>query len=175
MPDSAQLALVSLCGNHVKNGDVRPRVTKDAASETPVEFHRLDTTEATPTRCGGGGRRHRRHPRWVDAGRAGPGPAIAPSKAGPVAPPLRIPGHSLATFDRSEQHHMDCHGGVRRHKAARPAAYQEQRADHLSSESTLLRATSQWQDTSHRAHRQAAGLVETGRRFPVAMADWRRR
>ena len=38
MTDQSQTALVSWCGNHVKNGEVRPRVGKDAASRSPVAF-----------------------------------------------------------------------------------------------------------------------------------------
>lgn len=34
-------ALVSWCGNHVKSGEVRPRLGKDAASRTPEEFKAL--------------------------------------------------------------------------------------------------------------------------------------
>lgn len=37
-PDQRSSALVSWCGNHVKSGEVRPRVGKVAASKTPVEF-----------------------------------------------------------------------------------------------------------------------------------------
>lgn len=37
-PDGASSALVSWCGNHVKSGEKRPRVGKDAASKTPLEF-----------------------------------------------------------------------------------------------------------------------------------------
>lgn len=38
IPDQESKALVSWCGNHVKSGEVRPRVGKDAASRTPEEF-----------------------------------------------------------------------------------------------------------------------------------------
>lgn len=37
-PDTKSEALVSWCGNHVKSGEVRPRVGKKAASATPKEF-----------------------------------------------------------------------------------------------------------------------------------------
>ena len=37
-PDQKSQALVSWCGNHVKSGEVRPRVGKAAASKTPPEF-----------------------------------------------------------------------------------------------------------------------------------------
>lgn len=37
-PDHAQGALVSWCGNHVKNGEKRPRVGKAAAAATPIAF-----------------------------------------------------------------------------------------------------------------------------------------
>lgn len=37
-PDQRSQALVSWCGNHVKSGEVRPRVGKAAAARTPVEF-----------------------------------------------------------------------------------------------------------------------------------------
>lgn len=37
-PDGASSALVSWCGNHVKSGEVRPRVGKDAAAKTPLKF-----------------------------------------------------------------------------------------------------------------------------------------
>lgn len=36
--DSESKALVSWCGNHVKSGEVRPRVGKSAASKTPEAF-----------------------------------------------------------------------------------------------------------------------------------------
>jgi hypothetical protein len=38
IPDGQSKALVSWCGNHVKSGEVRPRVGKKAASATPTEF-----------------------------------------------------------------------------------------------------------------------------------------
>lgn len=37
-PDQQSTALVSWCGNHVKSGEVRPRVGKRAASLTPLPF-----------------------------------------------------------------------------------------------------------------------------------------
>lgn len=37
-PDHQAGALVSWCGNHVKSGEVRPRLGKKAASATPPEF-----------------------------------------------------------------------------------------------------------------------------------------
>lgn len=37
-PDTQSKALVSWCGNHVKSGEVRPRVGKKRAAETPPEF-----------------------------------------------------------------------------------------------------------------------------------------
>ena len=37
-PDQKSKALVSWCGNHVKNGETRPRVGKAAAAETPPAF-----------------------------------------------------------------------------------------------------------------------------------------
>lgn len=37
-PDQQSRALVSWCGNHVKSGEVRPRVGKAAAAATPIEF-----------------------------------------------------------------------------------------------------------------------------------------
>lgn len=37
-PDALSRALVSWCRNHVKSGEVRPRVGKSAASKTPHEF-----------------------------------------------------------------------------------------------------------------------------------------
>ncbi len=41
IPDQESKALVSWCGNHVKSGEVRPRVGKAAASRTPIEFRDL--------------------------------------------------------------------------------------------------------------------------------------
>ena len=38
VPDRRSKALVSWCANHVKSGEVRPRVGKKAASATPIEF-----------------------------------------------------------------------------------------------------------------------------------------
>lgn len=38
IPDNQSKAPVSWCGNHVKSGEVRPRVGKAAASKTPTEF-----------------------------------------------------------------------------------------------------------------------------------------
>ncbi len=38
IPDGASAALVSWCGNHVKSGEVRPRVGKARASATPTAF-----------------------------------------------------------------------------------------------------------------------------------------
>lgn len=40
-PDVESKALVSWCGNHVKSGEVRPRVGKKRAAETPIEFRDL--------------------------------------------------------------------------------------------------------------------------------------
>ncbi|WP_186084833.1 hypothetical protein [Burkholderia gladioli] len=40
-PDGQSSALVSWCGNHTKSFDQRPRVGKDAASATPIEFAHL--------------------------------------------------------------------------------------------------------------------------------------
>lgn len=40
-PDQESAALVSWCGNHVKSGENRPRVGKDAASATPEAFRGL--------------------------------------------------------------------------------------------------------------------------------------
>jgi hypothetical protein len=37
-PDQRSEALVSWCGNHVKSGEIRPRVGKAVASATPTEF-----------------------------------------------------------------------------------------------------------------------------------------
>ena len=37
-PDAKSKALVSWCGNHVKSGEIRPRVGKHVASRTPPEF-----------------------------------------------------------------------------------------------------------------------------------------
>jgi hypothetical protein len=36
--DTKQRALVSWCGNHVANGEVRPRLGKKAAIHSPIEF-----------------------------------------------------------------------------------------------------------------------------------------
>lgn len=41
IPDQESKALVSWCGNHVSSGEKRPRVGKDAASRTPVDFRDL--------------------------------------------------------------------------------------------------------------------------------------
>jgi len=38
IPDTASKALVSWCGNQVRSGEIRPRVGKDGASRTPMEF-----------------------------------------------------------------------------------------------------------------------------------------
>jgi hypothetical protein len=38
IPDTESKALVSWCGNRVRSGESRPRVGKDAASRTPIEF-----------------------------------------------------------------------------------------------------------------------------------------
>lgn len=38
IPDNESKALVSWCGNRVRSGELRPRVGKDAASRTPIEF-----------------------------------------------------------------------------------------------------------------------------------------
>jgi len=38
IPDAESKALVSWCGNRLRNGEIRPRVGKDAASRTPVAF-----------------------------------------------------------------------------------------------------------------------------------------
>lgn len=38
IPDTESKALVSWCGNRVRSGENRPRVGKDAASRTPIEF-----------------------------------------------------------------------------------------------------------------------------------------
>jgi len=38
VPDGASKALVSWCGNHVKSGEVRPRLGKRAASASPPAF-----------------------------------------------------------------------------------------------------------------------------------------
>lgn len=38
LPDAASKALVSWCGNHIKSGESRPRLSKKAASRTPDEF-----------------------------------------------------------------------------------------------------------------------------------------
>lgn len=38
IPDTESKALVSWCGNRVRSGESRPRVGKDAASRTPLEF-----------------------------------------------------------------------------------------------------------------------------------------
>lgn len=40
-PDQRSQALVSWCGNHVKSGETRPRVGKQAAAKTPPEFRDL--------------------------------------------------------------------------------------------------------------------------------------
>ena len=39
--NSESKALVSWCRNHTKNSDIRPRVGKDVAASTPVEFRNL--------------------------------------------------------------------------------------------------------------------------------------
>jgi hypothetical protein len=41
VPDTEVKALVSWCGNHVKIGEVRPRLGKAAASKTPPAFRDL--------------------------------------------------------------------------------------------------------------------------------------
>ena len=41
IPDGESSALVSWCGNHVRDGEVRPRVGKEAAARTPVPFRDL--------------------------------------------------------------------------------------------------------------------------------------
>jgi hypothetical protein len=41
IPDQESNALVSWCGNHVKSGESRPRVSKAAASRTPEPFRDL--------------------------------------------------------------------------------------------------------------------------------------
>jgi len=41
IPDTESKALVSWCGNHVRSGEVRPRVGKRAASATPPAFRDL--------------------------------------------------------------------------------------------------------------------------------------
>ncbi len=41
LPDGASKALVSWCGNHVKSGEVRPRVGKAVASKTPDAFREV--------------------------------------------------------------------------------------------------------------------------------------
>lgn len=38
IPDGESKALVSWCGNHIKSGEVRPRVGKKAAAATPIQF-----------------------------------------------------------------------------------------------------------------------------------------
>lgn len=38
IPDGASQALVSWCGNKTKSGDLRPRLGKSQASQTPIEF-----------------------------------------------------------------------------------------------------------------------------------------
>ncbi len=40
-PDRSSTALVSWCGNHVSSGEVRPRIGKRAAMESPTEFRDL--------------------------------------------------------------------------------------------------------------------------------------
>jgi hypothetical protein len=41
IPDGESKALVSWCGNHVKSGEVRPRVGKAIASRTPEDFRAI--------------------------------------------------------------------------------------------------------------------------------------
>lgn len=41
LADNASRALVSWCGNHVKSGESRPRLSKKAASATPEDFRNV--------------------------------------------------------------------------------------------------------------------------------------
>lgn len=38
IPDGESQALVSWCGNHISSGEIRPRVGKEKAAATPLEF-----------------------------------------------------------------------------------------------------------------------------------------
>jgi len=50
-PDGESVALVSWCGNHIKSGELRPRLGKKAASATPPAFREVLVNMAKGVKC----------------------------------------------------------------------------------------------------------------------------